>query len=129
MIQRTLRAVCVGLLTLAPASPLVAQDRAAKVRQDKQQLADNQTWIYNDLARATDEARRTNKPLFVVLRTGCSLDAALIERIKARAVGQDVLKSLTPGQTLVKVVREELTAVMGAATSTSTSRSRARFSR
>ena len=39
---------------------------------------------------------------------------ALIERIKVRAVGQEVLKSLTPGQALIKVVRDELTAVMGA---------------
>src|SRR5690606_17133121 len=38
---------------------------------------------------------------------------ALIQRIKVRAVGQDVLKSLTPGQALIKVVRDELTAVMG----------------
>ncbi|MBX9403728.1 signal recognition particle protein [Lysobacter sp. BMK333-48F3] len=38
---------------------------------------------------------------------------ALIERIKVRAVGQEVLKSLTPGQALIKVVRDELTAVMG----------------
>ena len=39
---------------------------------------------------------------------------ALIERIKVRAVGQEVLMSLTPGQALIKVVRDELTAVMGA---------------
>ncbi len=38
---------------------------------------------------------------------------ALIERVKIKAVGQEVLKSLTPGQALVKVVRDELTAVMG----------------
>ncbi len=38
---------------------------------------------------------------------------ALIEKIKVRAVGQEVLKSLTPGQALIKVVRDELTAVMG----------------
>ncbi len=38
----------------------------------------------------------------------------LIERIKVRAVGQEVLKSLTPGQSLIKVVRDELTSVMGA---------------
>ncbi|ALN92187.1 MULTISPECIES: signal recognition particle protein [Lysobacter] len=38
---------------------------------------------------------------------------ALIERIKVRAVGQEVLKSLTPGQALIKVVRDELTTVMG----------------
>jgi signal recognition particle subunit SRP54 len=40
---------------------------------------------------------------------------ALIERIKVRAVGQEVLKSLTPGQSLIKVVRDELTTLMGSA--------------
>ena len=39
---------------------------------------------------------------------------ALIQRIKVRALGQEVLKSLTPGQALIKIVRDELTAVMGA---------------
>ncbi len=38
-----------------------------------------------------------------------------VDGVKERAVGQDVLKSLTPGQALVKVVREELTNVMGEA--------------
>ncbi|MGH8074390.1 MAG: signal recognition particle protein [Lysobacter sp.] len=38
---------------------------------------------------------------------------AMVERIKVRAVGQEVLKSLTPGQALIKIVRDEMTAVMG----------------
>jgi signal recognition particle subunit SRP54 len=38
---------------------------------------------------------------------------SLIERIKSRAVGQEVLTSLTPGQALIKVVHDELAAVMG----------------
>jgi signal recognition particle subunit SRP54 len=38
-----------------------------------------------------------------------------IERVRARAVGQEVLQSLTPGQALIKVVRDELVAVMGEA--------------
>tara|TARA_R110002020_G_scaffold18983_43_gene65885 strand:- start:3731 stop:5104 length:1374 start_codon:yes stop_codon:yes gene_type:complete len=42
---------------------------------------------------------------------------ALIQRIKARAVGQEVLTSLTPGQALIKVVRDEMAAVMGSAAS------------
>ena len=42
---------------------------------------------------------------------------ALIQRVQVKALGQDVLRSLTPGQTLVKVVRDELTAVMGTANS------------
>nr|VFK40034.1 MAG: signal recognition particle subunit FFH/SRP54 (srp54) [Candidatus Kentron sp. SD]VFK45140.1 MAG: signal recognition particle subunit FFH/SRP54 (srp54) [Candidatus Kentron sp. SD]VFK79366.1 MAG: signal recognition particle subunit FFH/SRP54 (srp54) [Candidatus Kentron sp. SD] len=37
----------------------------------------------------------------------------LIERIRVKAVGQDVLKSLTPGQELIRVVRDELTGLMG----------------
>ena len=40
---------------------------------------------------------------------------ALIQRVQVRAVGQEVLKSLSPGQALVKVVRDELTALMGTA--------------
>lgn len=38
-----------------------------------------------------------------------------IDRVRARAVGHEVLQSLTPGQALVKVVHEELIAVMGEA--------------
>ena len=33
--------------------------------------------------------------------------------VKERALGQDVLKSLTPGQQVVKIVHEELTSLMG----------------
>src|SRR6187431_1988777 len=33
--------------------------------------------------------------------------------VKERALGQDVLKSITPGQQVVKIVHEELTALMG----------------
>ncbi|RAP30159.1 hypothetical protein C2W64_02714 [Brevibacillus laterosporus] len=36
-----------------------------------------------------------------------------VARIKERAIGQDVLKSLTPGQMVIKVVNEELTELMG----------------
>lgn len=37
----------------------------------------------------------------------------LIKRIKERAVGQEVMDSLTPGQQVIKVVKEELTNLMG----------------
>lgn len=37
----------------------------------------------------------------------------LIARIKERAVGQEVMESLTPGQQVIKVVKEELTNLMG----------------
>jgi signal recognition particle subunit SRP54 len=40
-----------------------------------------------------------------------------VGRVKERALGQDVLKSLTPGQQVVKIVHEELTALMGSGSS------------
>lgn len=36
-----------------------------------------------------------------------------IKRVKERAVGQEVLKSLTPGQQVIKIVQDELTELMG----------------
>lgn len=36
-----------------------------------------------------------------------------VKRIKERAVGQEVMDSLTPGQQVIKVVKEELTELMG----------------
>jgi signal recognition particle subunit SRP54 len=38
-----------------------------------------------------------------------------IERVRVRGIGQEVMASLTPGQALVKVVRDELVALMGEA--------------
>ncbi|BBW96714.1 MULTISPECIES: signal recognition particle protein [Geobacillus] len=36
-----------------------------------------------------------------------------IKQVSERAVGQEVMKSLTPGQQVIKIVKEELTALMG----------------
>ncbi|CAK0758366.1 signal recognition particle protein component [Gammaproteobacteria bacterium] len=38
-----------------------------------------------------------------------------IEQVKTRAVGQEVMQSLTPGQALIKVVHDELIVIMGEA--------------
>jgi len=46
-----------------------------------------------------------------------SVVRAFVEKIKERAVGQEVLESLTPGQALIKVVHEELIELMGSANS------------
>jgi signal recognition particle subunit SRP54 len=37
----------------------------------------------------------------------------LLERVREKALGEEVLKSLTPGQQVVKVVRDELAALLG----------------
>jgi len=38
-----------------------------------------------------------------------------VEQVREKAMGEEVLRSLTPGQTLIKIVYDELVAVMGAA--------------
>ncbi|HKT44544.1 MAG TPA: signal recognition particle protein [Gaiellaceae bacterium] len=40
-----------------------------------------------------------------------------VAHVRERALGQDVLKSLTPGQQVVKIVHDELTALMGSGSS------------
>lgn len=40
---------------------------------------------------------------------------AFVDEVKAKAMGEEVMKSLTPGQTLIKIVNDELVRVMGEA--------------
>lgn len=47
---------------------LVAQTREQKVRGDREKVTKEGFWIYNDLAKGFAEAKRTGKPLVVVLR-------------------------------------------------------------
>ncbi len=51
-----------------------------------------------------------------LLEADVNLDVVrdFVARVRERALGEDVLKSLTPGQQVVKVVLEELTELMGA---------------
>ncbi|HPA17424.1 MAG TPA: signal recognition particle protein [Verrucomicrobiae bacterium] len=42
-----------------------------------------------------------------------SVARELVEKIRARALGQEVLSSITPGQQMVKVFRDELAAMLG----------------
>ncbi len=46
----------------------VAQDRDAKVRNDRRQFEDAAKWIYNDYQQAARAARQADKPLLVVFR-------------------------------------------------------------
>src|SRR5437879_13834040 len=50
-----------------------------------------------------------------LLEADVNLDVVkdFVARVKERALGADVLKSLTPGQQVVKIVHEELTALRG----------------
>jgi len=63
-----------------------------------------------DVDEALRELRRT------LLEADVALDVAraFIEQVKKRAVGVDVIKSVTPGQMVVKIVHDELIATLGA---------------
>ena len=62
-----------------------------------------------DVDAALREVRRA------LLEADVALDAAraFVEQVKKRAVGVDVIKSVTPGQMVVKIVHDELIATLG----------------
>jgi signal recognition particle subunit SRP54 len=63
-----------------------------------------------DVDAAMREVRRA------LLEADVSLDVAraFIERVRAKAVGETVIKSVTPGQMVVKIVHDELVNTLGA---------------
>jgi signal recognition particle subunit SRP54 len=63
----------------------------------------------SDVAEAMREVRRA------LLEADVALEVArdFIEKVRAKAVGQDVVKSVTPGQMVVKIVHDELVRVLG----------------
>jgi serine protease Do len=78
-----LAAFLVGLAVLSAA--VLAQDREAKVRNDRQKVEGGGFWIYNDLPRGLDLARASGRPLLVVIRCipceACAqLDAQVLRR-------------------------------------------------
>src|SRR5688572_20013917 len=73
MLQRSI-ATCLSVLsiTLALMDPNAfaetVKDRKAAVLDDRAKMQENTAWIYNDWQRGFEEAKKTGKPLLVVLR-------------------------------------------------------------
>ncbi|MET1046230.1 MAG: signal recognition particle protein [Hyphomicrobium sp.] len=63
----------------------------------------------SDVAEAMREVRRA------LLEADVALDVVkdFIEKVKAKAIGAEVLRSVTPGQMVVKIVNDELVATLG----------------
>ena len=58
-----------SLILLAVAAWTVSgNEREEQLRKDREAFETGGGWIYNDLKRGYREAKRTGKPLFVVLR-------------------------------------------------------------
>ncbi|MBI1648543.1 signal recognition particle protein [Hyphomicrobium sulfonivorans] len=68
----------------------------------------------SDVNEAMREVRRA------LLEADVALDVVrdFIEKVKAKAIGQEVLRSVTPGQMVIKIVNDELVAMLGSDTST-----------
>ena len=67
--MKTLRFLGVGVaVALASLEGATVKDREGAVRQDKAAMENDSRWIYNDVDRGFAEAKRTGKPLLVVLR-------------------------------------------------------------
>ncbi|MDP6115635.1 MAG: hypothetical protein QGG53_27555 [Planctomycetota bacterium] len=64
------RAYFAGLLVLATSLSFAEKKktRDQMVREDRQTLQSDQSWIYNDLPRAIEIASKTKKPLLIVFR-------------------------------------------------------------
>lgn len=57
-----------GVMLLLAAAANAQNKRDAAVRADKQQLAEDASWFYDDLETAFDAAAKTKRPLMIVFR-------------------------------------------------------------
>ena len=62
---------------------------------------------------ALDAALRQIRMVFLEADVHFRVVKPFIERVRERALGQEVLESLTPAQQVVKIVRDELTSLLG----------------
>src|SRR6476620_5849423 len=60
-----------------------------------------------------DEALREVRRALLEADVALDVARAFIEQVKKRAVGVDVIKSVTPGQMVVKIVHDELISTLG----------------
>lgn len=83
-------------------------------------LTNKLTTIFAQLGRRgalteqdVDEALREIRLALLEADVNFRVAQELIKRVRERAVGADVLRSLSPGQQVIKVVNDELTATLG----------------
>ena len=67
--KSTFRAMALSLIAIVSiTSAETVKDREGAVRKDKATMQDDALWLYNDYEKGFAEAKRTGKPLLVVLR-------------------------------------------------------------
>jgi len=85
------------------------QSLSEKLQEAMKRLRRKGSLTEADVKEALREVRRA------LLEADVNLKVVkdFVARVQERAVGEEVLKSLTPGQQVIKIVNEELTALMG----------------
>src|SRR5271165_6027047 len=85
-----------------------------------QSLSDRLSGVLDKLTRRgslseSDVAAAMREVRLALLEADVALDVvrAFIEKVKAQAIGHNVVKSVTPGQMVVKIVHDELVAMLG----------------
>ena len=68
-----------------------------------------------------DEAMREVRRALLEADVALAVVKDFIDKVKARAVGAEVLKSITPGQQVIKIVHDELVEMLGGSADTSIS--------
>src|SRR5574338_451486 len=104
----TLKLPCHGTHPSA-SSGLMFDELSAKLTSALQKLTGRGTLTEESVREGLREVRR------ILLEADVSFDLTreFLERVQAKAVGQDVLKSVRPGQQVVKIVYDELVALLG----------------
>jgi signal recognition particle subunit SRP54 len=89
--------------------------------QDLQERLEGTFRALSGKARVSEEnvseAVREIRRALLAADVEISVARAFVDRVKERALGQDVLSGIAPGQQLVKIVHEELVALLGQAAS------------
>ena len=85
-----------------------------------QTLSDRLSGVLDKLTRRgalteSDDGEAMREVRRALIEADVSLDVVkdFIEKVKAKAIGQEVLRSIAPGQMVVKIVHDELVAILG----------------
>ena len=91
------------LLALSSAAATFAQERENKVRNDRKVVEEEGYWIYNDLPKGIEEAKKTGKPLLVAIRC---IPCEACAKLDAQVVNRDpVVRKLLDDFVCVRIVQ------------------------
>ena len=103
--------ICFGLAFARPRSGLRVRVAQPKAPGDPQSLRGQGVLSEAQVEAALREIRLALLEADVHFK----VTKQIVDRVRARATGQDVLKSLSPDQAVLRIVRDEMVEVLGGA--------------